>query len=106
MTELWAHIVSVMNANPEPIREEQVRYEFHLKEGETKQLVLEQGTASLDEAGAAEPHCTLKMSEKDFRKMIAGDLSASGAYMFGKLKVDGKMGYALKLEKLLGEYTF
>ncbi|TFE00497.1 SCP2 sterol-binding domain-containing protein [Jeotgalibacillus salarius] len=106
MSEIWSRITSVMNANPEPIQNENVRYEFQLKEGEAKQLVLKHGAASIEEAGAAEPNCTLKLSEKDLVKMVEGDLSASGAFMFGKLKVEGKMGYALKLESLLAEYTF
>lgn len=106
MSEVWSRMTTAMNANPEPIQNENVRYEFQLKEGEAKQLVLKHGEASIEEAGAAEPNCTLKLSEKDLVKMIEGDLSASGAFMFGKLKVDGKMGYALKLESLLSEYTF
>ncbi|MDZ5712849.1 SCP2 sterol-binding domain-containing protein [Jeotgalibacillus haloalkalitolerans] len=106
MSEVWSRMTTAMNANPEPIRNENVRYEFQLKEGEAKQLVLQNGEASIEEAGTAEPNCTLKLSEKDLVKMIEGDLSASGAFMFGKLKVEGKMGYALKLESLLSEYTF
>ncbi|KIL51738.1 putative sterol carrier protein [Jeotgalibacillus alimentarius] len=106
MSEIWSRITTAMNANPEPIQDENVRYEFQLKDGEAKQLVLKHGEAYIEEAGTAQPSCTLKLSEKDLVKMIEGDLSASGAFMFGKLKVDGKMGYALKLESLLSEYTF
>lgn len=106
MMTIWQEIENKMNANPEPIQNENVRYEFHLsgENEEKKQLVLANGKASVEEAGTAEPNCILKMTASDFEKLVRGELKATSAFMFGKLKVEGSMGYALKLEKILSEY--
>ncbi|MFC4355209.1 SCP2 sterol-binding domain-containing protein [Chryseomicrobium palamuruense] len=103
---IWNEIEEKLNANPTPIQDESVRYEFHLlgDSEENKQLVLINGKATIEEVGSGEPNCILKMSASDFAKLIHGDLKATSAFMFGKLKVEGSMGYALKLEKILSEY--
>jgi putative sterol carrier protein len=45
--------------------------------------------------------CTITMSRENFEKLIAGDLDPTTAYMFGKLKVSGSMGVAMKLSKVI-----
>ena len=46
--------------------------------------------------------CTIRISIENFQKMVAGDLNPTMAFMMGKLKIDGEMGIAMKLSKLLG----
>lgn len=46
---------------------------------------------------------TLKISLADFAKLIDGKLSPTLAFTFGKLKVKGDMGVALKLSSLLDD---
>ena len=46
--------------------------------------------------------CTIKISIDDFTKLIKGDLNPMSAMMSGKLKIDGDMGVALKLQSLFG----
>ena len=43
------------------------------------------------------------MKDKDFQKMFAGKLKPTTAFMTGKLKLEGDMGKAMKLEKLMGK---
>ena len=45
--------------------------------------------------------CTITMSLENFEKLLAGDLDATTAYMFGKLKIAGSMGVAMKLSKVI-----
>ena len=45
--------------------------------------------------------CTITISRANFEKLIAGDLDPTTAYMFGKIKVSGSMGVAMKLSKVL-----
>jgi len=45
--------------------------------------------------------CTITMTLENFLKLIAGDLDPTTAYMFGKLKIAGSMGVAMKLSKVL-----
>merc|ERR1719341_2949448 len=43
---------------------------------------------------------SFKMSSVNFGKMFAGKLKPTAAFMTGKLKIEGNMGKAMKLEKL------
>ena len=48
-----------------------------------------------------EADCTMKMSKDDFLKMVAGELDGTTAFMMGKLKIEGSMGVAMKLQAVL-----
>ncbi|MDF3075129.1 MAG: sterol-binding protein, partial [Alphaproteobacteria bacterium] len=45
--------------------------------------------------------CTIKMSLDDFKAMASGQLDGMTAFMTGKLKIEGDMGVAMKLQGLL-----
>jgi putative sterol carrier protein len=45
--------------------------------------------------------CTIKMSLADLTDMIGGKLDGMTAFMSGKLKVEGDMGVAMKLQSIL-----
>jgi putative sterol carrier protein len=45
--------------------------------------------------------CTISMTLENFLKLIEGELDPTTAYMFGKLKVAGSMGVAMKLSKVI-----
>jgi putative sterol carrier protein len=45
--------------------------------------------------------CTITMTLENFLKLVAGDLDPTIAYMFGKLKIAGSMGVAMKLSKVI-----
>lgn len=46
--------------------------------------------------------CTVNISMEDFVALTKGDLNPMGAMMSGKLKIDGDMGVAMKLQGLFG----
>ena len=48
-----------------------------------------------------ESETTIILSEENLEKLINGTLDPTMSFMMGKLKVKGKMGYALKLSSLL-----
>jgi len=50
--------------------------------------------------GASEGDVTIRASEDTFRKIVNKDLSPTTAYMTGKIKIEGEMSAALKLQKL------
>ncbi|MER2170863.1 MAG: SCP2 sterol-binding domain-containing protein [Psychrobacillus psychrodurans] len=108
MNETWKLIETTMNENSTPIQNESVRYEFNLTgdNPSVKQLILANGTAEVTDDTTTKADCKLTLSSKDFMKLLAGDLNSTTAFMFGKLKVDGSIGLALKLEGLLKEYRF
>jgi putative sterol carrier protein len=45
--------------------------------------------------------CTIKMSLSDLSDMIGGKLDGMTAFMTGKLKIEGDMGVAMKLQSIL-----
>lgn len=49
----------------------------------------------------AEADCTIRISLDNFVEMGEGELSPTMAFMMGKLKVDGDLGLAMKLQGLL-----
>lgn len=49
-----------------------------------------------------EPNCTITMKADDFVELWTGKLAAPQAYMFGKLKIKGDMGLAMKLQNFIG----
>ncbi len=44
--------------------------------------------------------CVVRVSLSNFEKLMSGDMNAMGAFMMGKLKVDGDMSVAMKLSNL------
>ena len=46
---------------------------------------------------------TMRISAENLEKLIAGTLDPTMAYMTGKLKVEGKMGVALKINSMLSD---
>jgi putative sterol carrier protein len=49
-----------------------------------------------------EAECTISVTLENFLKLVDGDLNPTTAFMMGKLKIDGSMGIAMKLQGLLG----
>ena len=45
--------------------------------------------------------CTISMTKADFESMAQGQLDPTMAFMSGKLKIQGDMGVAMKLQPLL-----
>lgn len=63
-------------------------------------VTVDDGTVTVVEgAGAAD--CTIRANEKTMTKIVTRKSNPTTAYMTGKLKIDGDMGAALKLQKLL-----
>ena len=45
--------------------------------------------------------CTVGLALDDLEAMLAGDLAPTTAFMSGKLRVEGDMGVAMKLQSLM-----
>lgn len=98
-------LVEKMNANPVHIESEKDRvFQINLAESGSLQIVLEAGRVSAVDGNPQEPEVTLILNEKNFSKLLKNDLNATMAFMTGSLKVEGKMGLALKLQELVKLY--
>jgi putative sterol carrier protein len=60
---------------------------------------VDDGTVSVAE-GSGDADCTIRASEETLVKIARGEANPTTAYMTGKLKIEGDMGAALKLQKL------
>ena len=62
---------------------------------------MKNGAGSVGQGGHESADATLIMNSADFIKMFSGKLSSPPAYMTGKLKIEGDMMLAMKLEKII-----
>lgn len=65
--------------------------------GEGSLMLGPQGARAGDEAADV----TLTADPDTFRAILSGDMTATGAFMSGKLSVDGDMGLAMRLASVL-----
>lgn len=66
--------------------------------GDDGALLMEGQSVSLADGPA---DCVISLSKTDLEALVAGDLDPMGAFMQGKLKVDGDMSVAMQLSQLL-----
>ncbi len=59
------------------------------------------GKAESGEGRVENPNMTLKAAASDWAAVVNGELNAMQAFMSGKLKIQGDMGLAMKLQSLL-----
>ncbi|MCO5385631.1 SCP2 sterol-binding domain-containing protein [Desulfosporosinus sp.] len=98
-------LVEKMNANPEHIASEKDRvFQINLEESGELQIVFKAGQVQMVEGPAPDPEVTLIMNEKNFSKLLNDKLNTAMAFMTGGLKVEGKLGLALKLQEIVKLY--
>ena len=66
--------------------------------GDDGVVVIDNQSVSTEDQDA---DCTVRVSLDDLAAMVAGDLDPTGAFMQGKLQVEGDMGVAMKLSQVL-----
>ncbi len=64
--------------------------------------IIEDGSLSIEDGIPDETTMTITCAAEDMIAMIKGDLNGVSAFMQGKLKIDGDMAMAMKLQNLLG----
>jgi len=72
---------------------------FEIEGAGTWKVDVADGKVSVTEGGG-DADATIRASEETFSAIASGEQNPTTAYMTGKLKVDGDMGAALKLQKL------
>ena len=75
-------------------------------DGSVRFVIEDEGAVRIDGGGAApddgsEADCTLTANAETFQNLLEGELDPTGAFMSGKLTVDGDMGLAMRLGSLL-----
>ncbi len=74
-------------------------------DGSVKFVIEGEGAVRIDEGGASaddsDADCTVTASPDTFQSLLDGELDPTGAFMSGRLKIDGDMGMAMKLGSIL-----
>lgn len=106
LKEVFAEIEKALNTNPAPYEGQSIVYQYDLSGNEeaTYQLHLKDNKARVVEGTDGEADCTLKLSDSNFKDMILGNLNGTAAFMTGKLKIQGNIGLAMKMESILRQY--
>ena len=61
---------------------------------------LADGDVQVNEGTADNPSITLTMSAEDFQQLVSGQLNGQTAFLTGKLKIQGDMTLAMKLQSV------
>jgi len=98
-------LVAKMNANPERIASEKDRiFQINLEESGSLQIIFKAGQVEIVEGATPDAEVTLILNEKNFSKLLNDKLNTTMAFMTGSLKVEGKLGLALKLQEIVKLY--
>ncbi|EHQ91650.1 SCP2 sterol-binding domain-containing protein [Desulfosporosinus youngiae] len=98
-------LVAKMNANPERIASEKDRvFQINLEESGALQIIFKAGHVDIAEGANPDAEVTLILNEKNFSKLLNDKLNTTMAFMTGSLKVEGKLGLALKLQEIVKLY--
>lgn len=98
-------LVQKMNENPIHFQnEKEYIYQLNLKESGTHQIVFENGQVRIEEGTPYPAVVTLILSDDNFSKLLRDELNTLVAFMTGNLKVEGSVGFALKLQEIMKRY--
>jgi putative sterol carrier protein len=76
-------------------------YRFEIEGAGTWRVDVRDGVVSVGESDAT-ADCVVKTDEETFLKVVRQEQNPMGAYMTGKIRVEGDMGLALRLRDVLG----
>jgi putative sterol carrier protein len=87
--------------SPEQARRLDASYRFDV-DGAGSWRVEAQGDHVVVTESDAPADCVVRADEATFLGVLSGEQSAMGAYMRGKIKVEGSLGLAMRLRDLFG----
>lgn len=98
--ELFAAMPSNFNASAAGDLDATIQFDLTGDNGGLWAVSVDQGQCEVMEGAATSPDLTLTMAADDFMAMSRGDLNPMNAFMGGKIKLQGDMGLAMKIQSL------
>lgn len=65
-------------------------------------VILKDDNLAIGQGAAATPNITLTLDAQNFMDLISGKLNGQMAFLTGKLKIQGDMTLAMKLQSVIG----
>jgi putative sterol carrier protein len=87
--------------DPERARRLDASYRFDIEGAGSWRLEADADRAVVTES-TAPADCVISTNERTFLRIVSGEQSPMGAYMTGKVKVEGDLGLALRLRDIFG----
>jgi hypothetical protein len=98
------HIPAKLQAKPDVVAKINAIYQFNISGPTGGQWSVDctkpGGAITAGQSAAAK--CTVNATDADFLNIVNGKLNPQMAFMSGKLKIQGDMGLAMKLQQILG----
>jgi putative sterol carrier protein len=76
-------------------------YRFDVEGAGSWRVAVDDGAVSVTETDAA-ADCVIRVPEDLFLRIVRGEQSPMGAFLMGKIRVEGDAGLAMRLKDLLG----
>lgn len=97
------HIPSRLKDKPDVVSKINAVYQFNISgpDGGAWAVDCTKPGGEISAGQASGAKCTVACSDADFLNIVNGKLSAQMAFMSGKLKIQGDMGLAMKLQQIL-----
>ena len=97
------HLPERLKAKPDVVAKINAIYQFNISgaDGGTWSIDCTSG-GQVSPGTAAAARCTVAMTDADFLAVVNGKLNPQMAFMTGKLRIQGDMALAMKLQQILG----
>ncbi len=97
------HMPEKLKAKPDLVTKINAVYQFNISGpgGGQWQVDCTQPGGAISAGVAAAPKCTVAATDADFLAIVNGKMNAQMAFMSGKLRIQGDMGLAMKLQQIL-----
>ncbi|HEY6105940.1 MAG TPA: SCP2 sterol-binding domain-containing protein [Anaeromyxobacteraceae bacterium] len=97
------HMPEKLKAKPDVVTKINAVYQFNISGpgGGQWQVDCTQAGGAINPGVAPAPKCTVAATDTDFLAIVNGKMNAQMAFMSGKLKIQGDMGLAMKLQQIL-----
>jgi putative sterol carrier protein len=79
----------------------QATYAFVVEGGRAWTVRIEAEEVAVSDGVAANVDCTISATEETFSRLLDREIGVMSAYLSGKLKLNGDLGAAMQLSKLL-----
>ena len=97
------HIPAKLQAKPDVVQKINAIYQFNISGpgGGSWSVDCTKPGGAVQAGTAPNPKCTVVATDADFLNIVNGKLNPQMAFMSGKLRIQGDMGLAMKLQQIL-----